>query len=143
MLLNHFLLNYRSPSYRKIHTEIGMNDEYLRTYGDIDVLPNEYNPIYTWRQTDVKSDLSNDNDLHSSRIDNITANNTRESITLDNLRKNKIERDLDDDNEDLQFFKSILPDIKDFSNQEKRKLKMGVLKLIDDLENERKRVKMK
>ncbi|XP_063532850.1 uncharacterized protein LOC134743389 [Cydia strobilella] len=42
-----------------------------------------------------------------------------------------------EENADLQFFKSILPDIDHFTKSEKRKLKMGVLKLIDDIENSR------
>ncbi|XP_063377625.1 uncharacterized protein LOC134664817 [Cydia fagiglandana] len=42
-----------------------------------------------------------------------------------------------EENADLQFFKSILPDIDHFTNSEKRKFKMGVLKLIDDIENNR------
>ncbi|XP_061710673.1 uncharacterized protein LOC133520318 [Cydia pomonella] len=42
-----------------------------------------------------------------------------------------------EENADLQFFKSILPDIDHFTKSEKRKFKMGVLKLIDDIENNR------
>lgn len=43
----------------------------------------------------------------------------------------------EDDNEDLTFFKSILPDIRNFTIKEKRKLKMGILQLIDEIEKEK------
>lgn len=45
-----------------------------------------------------------------------------------------------EDNTDLQFFKSIIPDIAHFTTQEKRYLKMGILKLIDDIEESRKKM---
>ena len=43
----------------------------------------------------------------------------------------------EDDSEDLSFFKSILPDIRNFTIKEKRKLKMGILQLIDEIEKEK------
>ncbi|KAI8424230.1 hypothetical protein MSG28_002801 [Choristoneura fumiferana] len=45
-----------------------------------------------------------------------------------------------EDNTDLQFFKSIIPDIGHFTTQEKRYFKMGVLKLIDEIEESRKKL---
>ncbi|XP_047984197.1 uncharacterized protein LOC125224786 isoform X2 [Leguminivora glycinivorella] len=42
-----------------------------------------------------------------------------------------------EENADMQFFRSILPDIDNFTNSEKRQFKIGVLKLIDDIEHNR------
>lgn len=55
-------------------------------------------------------------------------------------KKNKTEdKNIEEDN-DLQFFKCMLPDIAHFTPQEKRKFKIGMLKLIDDIESERAKV---
>ncbi|XP_026755621.2 uncharacterized protein LOC113515563 [Galleria mellonella] len=63
-----------------------------------------------------------------------------ESEAETSYSKYKIEDKVEDDgNEDLQFFKSILPDIKDFTSKEKRDFKRGVLNLIDEIDNNRKK----
>lgn len=52
-------------------------------------------------------------------------------------------KDSNESNEDLHFFRSILPDIADFTTKEKRKLKIGILKLVDDIENQRQKKQRK
>ncbi|KAL0882337.1 hypothetical protein ABMA27_000846 [Loxostege sticticalis] len=52
-------------------------------------------------------------------------------------------KDSSESNEDLHFFRSILPDIADFTTKEKRKLKIGILKLVDDIENQRQKKQRK
>lgn len=99
-----------------------------------------------WTLEETKPNIDNlipDNQIKSEFLDHQSVNNmnTSEYSDCGNSRKRKYsseDKGVDDDNEDLQFFKSILPDIRDFTNKEKRKLKMGILRLIDDLENERK-----
>ncbi|CAG9795212.1 unnamed protein product [Diatraea saccharalis] len=62
---------------------------------------------------------------------------TEEPLNINAKRKRLNSDSADADNDSLQFFKSILPDIEHFTVKEKRRLKMGVLKLIDDIENDR------
>ncbi|XP_049870235.1 uncharacterized protein LOC126369708 [Pectinophora gossypiella] len=75
----------------------------------------------TYTPTKTKRKKSNDNPL---------------SVSTDTLRS-------DDNDDNMQFFKSVLPDIKDFTAKEKRKFKVGILKLIDEIEAERKIIKKK
>ncbi|CAB3238943.1 unnamed protein product [Arctia plantaginis] len=102
-----------------------------------------------WALAETKPNISDkripDNQIKSEPLDHQSVNNikTSEYSNCGNSKKRKYsseDKGIDDDNEDLQFFKSILPDIRDFTNKEKRKLKMGILRLIDDLENERKQL---
>lgn len=89
--------------------------------------------------SEIKPDISKQikaDPLVNSRLSNASSNEyTNYYLKRKYSSEDKV---IDEENEDLQFFKSILPDIRDFTHKEKRKLKMGILKLIDDLENERK-----
>ncbi|KAG6444204.1 uncharacterized protein LOC115456426 isoform X2 [Manduca sexta] len=97
---------------------------------------NEYNPLDDW-EADVKPDVTN----KESKVDILEFSSPSRNPSKDSSQTDKKSRSEEDDNEDLQFFKSILPDIKSFTTKEKRKLKMGILQLIDDVENDRKRHK--
>ncbi|XP_062526082.1 uncharacterized protein LOC101741286 [Bombyx mori] len=98
------------------------------------------------------NDTSNDSNIEAEEIDikseviedSQIGEKTQHYVPIgiinstEEVKQEKEERPTDEESEDLQFFKSILSDIKDFTSKEKRKFKMGILQLIDDIENERK-----
>ncbi|XP_047484169.1 uncharacterized protein LOC125035903 [Penaeus chinensis] len=61
------------------------------------------------------------------------ADDPLERAVVDFISKNSGEESV---NPDLQFFKSILPDVAGFSASQKRRFKIKVLQLIDDIANE-------
>lgn len=88
-------------------------------------------------ESDVKPSFSQiEHKKHSAKV-STARNSPRRNNNTKTVKST--EENATDINEDLQFFKSILSDIKNFTTKEKRKLKMGILQLIDDVENERKR----
>ncbi|XP_053603555.1 uncharacterized protein LOC128671250 [Plodia interpunctella] len=92
------------------------------------------NDSSTWAEVDVDIKpvvLQNNTEKDEATTSNDT-NNTKTK------KRKRDDDDTDEENEDMQFFRSILPDIKDFTSKEKRKLKMSILKAIDEIENERK-----
>lgn len=84
-------------------------------------------------------------DLSSSKMDTQVPDPLDSDTSNKKMAKKRKYEDIDHndntDSEDLQFFKSIMPDIKDFSAKDKRRLKMGILQLIDDIESTRKQVR--
>ncbi|CAH1647041.1 unnamed protein product [Spodoptera littoralis] len=98
---------------------------------------NEYNEE-EWNHIDIKPDVSTRVDKQQE-TDTVQSSRSGESYDRSKKRKYSFEghSSTDDDNEDLTFFKSILPDIRNFTIREKRKLKMGILQLIDEIEKEK------
>ncbi|KAJ8727468.1 hypothetical protein PYW07_001587 [Mythimna separata] len=92
---------------------------------------NEY-PVEEWNQIEIKPDLT-------GRMEKLDPEASSSTEPYGGTKKRKFSFDgaNEDDNEDLTFFKSILPDIRNFTIKEKRKLKMGILQLIDEIEKER------
>ncbi|CAH0702824.1 unnamed protein product [Spodoptera exigua] len=92
-----------------------------------------------WNQIDIKPDVSTREDKQHETDTVQSSRSGGESYDRNKKRKFSFEglSSTDDDNEDLIFFKSILPDIRNFTIREKRKLKMGILQLIDDIEKEK------
>ncbi|CAH0605507.1 unnamed protein product [Chrysodeixis includens] len=95
--------------------------------------------IDEWNPIEIKPDLSNNFDKHETDTSEPPKKTNNEQSHQENSKKRKLmeNKDAEEESEDLQFFRSILPDIRSFTIKEKRKLKMGILKLIDDIENER------
>lgn len=98
------------------------------------------NSIEEWNHIEIKPDFSNNFDKHEAETNEVTKKGSNDVSCQDNAKKRKCSmdnKDTEEESEDLQFFRSILPDIRNFTIKEKRKFKMGILKLIDDIENER------
>lgn len=101
---------------------------------------NTHSSIEEWNHIDIKPDFSNDFDKQKTDTNEVTKKSTNDVSYQENAKKRKCpieNKDAEEEGEDLQFFRSILPDIRNFTIKEKRKFKMGILKLIDDIENER------
>ncbi|XP_035438642.2 uncharacterized protein LOC118268308 isoform X1 [Spodoptera frugiperda] len=92
-----------------------------------------------WNHIDIKPDVSTRPDKQQEADTVQSSRPASESYDRNKKRRYSFEGQstTEDDNEDLTFFKSILPDIRNFSIREKRKLKMGILQLIDEIEKER------
>ncbi|KAM3967369.1 uncharacterized protein ACR2FA_011717 [Aphomia sociella] len=102
---------------------------------DLEIDPsNNYDHSTEWTEVDIKSQKR----LKTEEcIDIYSESEVETSHSKCKKKKNK-SKESDEDNEDLQFFRSILPDIKDFTSKEKRNLKRGILNLIDEIDNSRK-----
>ncbi|PZC85559.1 hypothetical protein B5X24_HaOG216667 [Helicoverpa armigera] len=98
---------------------------------------NNYCIVEDWETVvDIKPDVSN-----TKSPEREASQSTSDPSCSEGPKKRKYSSEgptaVEEDNDDLKFFKSILPDIKNFSNREKRKLKMGILQLIDEIEKEK------
>ncbi|XP_063824536.1 uncharacterized protein LOC135074160 [Ostrinia nubilalis] len=102
----------------------------------------EPDPI--WPAVKIKSDPTENNDENNETNSYSDDDQTVDQKKYKKFKKRKREdKDTGNDSQDLQFFKSILPDIAGFTTKEKRKLKIGILKLVDDIENARRKRKRK
>lgn len=112
-----------------------MNDS--QNYVSVDGIEEENEfPGEEWNHIEIKPDVT---DRLDKVLDTEAASSSSEPYG-DQSKKRKFSFDglpTEDDNEDLIFFKSILPDIRNFTIKEKRKLKMGILQLIDEIEKEK------
>ncbi|RVE51910.1 hypothetical protein evm_003376 [Chilo suppressalis] len=130
-----FLIPYmKQKSSADNDTEEGPAFESCFTNEDDDSYLNNYEQN-VWVEEDKKPDVNTIVDLPLSETEEDNRSNKINSNQ--NKRKRTKSNDSEVENEDLQFFKSIIPDIVNFTPKEKRRLKMGVLKLIDDIENDR------
>ncbi|KAJ8733405.1 hypothetical protein PYW08_001703 [Mythimna loreyi] len=90
---------------------------------------NEY-CVDEWNQIEIKPDLTGKPDPEATSSTEPYFGTKKRKFSSEGASN-------EDDNEDLAFFKSILPDIRNFTIKEKRRLKMGILQLIDDIEKEK------
>ncbi|XP_072939714.1 uncharacterized protein [Epargyreus clarus] len=126
------------------------SDEDDKTQDDYDTGKDTWQINVKSEATDVSDEIiSNEplsmsmKDASHSRIENQVPDPS-DTSNKHTAKKRKVEESVHSDNtdsEDLQFFKSIMPDIKDFTAKDKRRLKMGILQLIDDIESSRKQVR--
>ncbi|XP_075972016.1 uncharacterized protein LOC142973878 [Anticarsia gemmatalis] len=96
---------------------------------------NDNNSVDEWNISEIKPDITVKEIIPETIMPQKRSNSSNPCPNCENAKKRRFAPD--EENEDLQFFRSVIPEIKDFTNKEKRKFKMGVLKLIDDIESER------
>lgn len=95
--------------------------------------PSEYS-VEEWNHIEIKPEITGRVD---KPLDPEAPRSSGSEPYGERIKKRKFSCEGEDDNEDLTFFKSILPDIRNFTIREKRKLKMGILQLIDEIEKEK------